>query len=378
MMKWVYGSLYLFILGILWAVLFVGFNRAQVEKIDCKIICNVNIIGLTILLVLILGVFKPHSINSLYSSTAKAETLSSAKNFLTINNLIDTGFLHRVIVVDVVVILLLNSLSPFYILVQKTRKNAGIFLFGSTEAMKLKNFGDCGNIGYGYLEKIVSPIPEPAIFPTVRYRNYNRFPHILFADSRTQYDERLLVGIGLDENATQEVEITQAQLKSAESNPPRLTWTFRTGDDYDLLTGMVINFESDPTPQLQTLLVTLYESPVNFVVIGQWDVAVSERQRSIIYSNKDLIRNFSHNRGATDFILKIESTDNAPLPNINSVILLGVKVDISDYTVFNRDLEHGGRCFAAIKNSFLNEIDMNNDVKWQEYLNEVSNVSPDH
>ncbi|HAW51723.1 MAG TPA: hypothetical protein DCX54_05250, partial [Flavobacteriales bacterium] len=263
---------------------------------------------------------------------------------------------------------------PFYRLVKDTRINARKFLFESTSIMKQRNYGDCNKMGYGYLERIISSIPEPDIFPTMRYSDFNHYPHVLFSDSRIHYDERLLVGISLHENETQEVEITKATLKSIETDPPQITWTFQTRDNYDLLTGIIIHLDDKPKSQSQVLSVTLYESPINFVVIGQWNVVILGEGLTTMYPISDPIQDFSHNRGTTDFILTIESRDHIPLPNISDITILGVKVNLSGYTVYNREFDNNRFCFAAIKNSFLNEINTKGDTKWQNYLNEVGNI----
>jgi len=361
MAKRVHQGLYLIIAGMVSATLFIGLNGTQSEQINCEITCKSNTIGLTILTVLVLV--------TIVISSRKNGSLPSSIEVPSAKRL-----LHRIIVINVLVILLLDSLFPFYMQLKDMRVNARKFLFESTSTMKQRVYGNCNKMGYGYLEEMISFIPEPDIFPTMRYSDFNRFPHVLFSDTRRQYDERLLVGISLHENETQEMEITKAQLISGETDSLQATLTFQTRDNYDLLTGIIINLDDESESQSQILSVTLYESPIHFVVVGQWDVAIPEGQLSTTYAISDPIQDFSHNRGKTDFILTIESRDHIPLPNIRDITILGIKVDISEYTVYNRVSDNNRFCFAAIKNSFLNEINAKGDAKWQDYLNKVSNI----
>ena len=244
------------------------------------------------------------------------------------------------------------------------------------ERIKINEYGDCNGIGYVYIKKIVNSIPDPRMFPVVRYYNYSLFPHVLFSDSRIYYDDRILIGIDLGEDATHEEVISQAALKSVDINPPASTWAFQTVLDYDLLTGFVFHINKDLSNQPQNIEITLYNSAQNFVEIGHWATLIPAGQVSYTYKLEKPINHFSFGRGATDFIVKISSLNisDPSLIQIDNFKILGVKVDLSNYTIFNEDFGHNKRCFAAIKNSFFQEIQNSDSAEWKKYLKEVSNV----
>lgn len=287
--------------------------------------------------------------------------------------------IKRVVPIVTAFVLLLNSAPAFISLMQRTINNGKIFISKSLDDINLSEYGDCNGIGYGYMEKIVPLIPDLNMFPVIRYNSYNRFPHVLFSDTRTYYDNKILIGIDLDEDATQETLISQAVLKSIETNSSRSTWTFQTGFDYDLLTGFIFNFKNDFPFQTQNLEIILYDSAKNYVEIGQWIVTIPNKKKSFyIFNLEKPISHFSFGRGATDFIIVINNLgiDDTSTSRISGIDILGVKVDISSYTIFHKDFDHDERCFAAIKNSFSQEIQDNNLTSWKRYLEDVSNVNP--
>jgi hypothetical protein len=283
----------------------------------------------------------------------------------------------RIVLLLVALALCAGSLKPFIKLMLKTLKNSKTYLSEPLEKIKMDEYGDCNMLGYGYIKKITPSIPDPNLFPVIRYSTYNLFPHVLFSDSRYRSDDKILIGIDLDPDATRETIISQAVLNSVETNPARSRWVFQTGLDYDLLTGFIFHVPNDlPTPA-QNMIVTLYDSTVNFVELGHWAVKVPVTSSgSFTYKFEKPIDHFSFSRGATDFILVIESLDTTSEIQIDKIETLGVKVDISNYTIFNKDFDHQERCFAAIKSSFLQEIYDNNYTGWKKYLDEVSNVEP--
>jgi len=287
--------------------------------------------------------------------------------------------IRRVISIIIALVLLSNSIPTFMNLLQRTINNGNIIISKPLGEINLSNYGDCNGTGYGYIGKIVPLIPDPNIFPVVRYKHYNTFPHVLFSDSRTQYDDKILIGIDLDEDALQETLISQAALVSTETNPSKSTWTFQTVNDYDLLTGFVFNFKNDLPLQTQSLELTLYDSAINYVEIGQWITTLPNNQKPFFaYYLEKPINHFSFGRGATSFIIVIKnmSINDSSSTQISNIGILGVKVDVSNYTIFHKDYDHDERCFAAIKNSFLQEIQDNNLTSWKNYLDKVFNANP--
>lgn len=286
---------------------------------------------------------------------------------------------RRTIALIIASVLCLIAMKPFVKLMLDILKNSKIFLDYPLEKIKIGEYGDCDTLGYGYIKKIVSPIPDLNLFPVTRYSTYNLFPDVLFSDSRYRYDDKILIGIDIDKDATSETLISQAVLNSVETNPARSKWAFQTGMDYDLLTGFVFRFKNDLPIQNQNMVVVLYDSSKNFEEIGRWVIKIPDTPSlSFSYKLEKPIGHFSFGRGGTDFIVVIEN------PNINdtqaiqvsALEILGVKVDMTNYTIFHKDFGHEERCFAAIKTSFFQEVYKNNYTEWKKYLNEVSNVEP--
>ena len=286
---------------------------------------------------------------------------------------------RRTVLLFVSLVLCSSSVKPFIKLILKTPQNSKIYLSESLEKIKMDEYGDCNALGYGYIKEITSSIPDPHLFPIIRYSTYDLFPHVLFSDSRYRSDDRILVGIDLDPDATRETIISQAVLNSVEINPAKSKWVFQTGLDYDLLTGFIFHSPNDLPIQAQSMVVTLYDSAVNFVEIGRWVVKIPINSSHLFtYKFEKPIDHFSFSRGATDFILVIESVNinTTSAIQISEIETLGVKVDISNYTVFHKDFGHKERCFAAIKSLFFQEVYNNNYTEWKKYLDEVSNVGP--
>jgi hypothetical protein len=283
----------------------------------------------------------------------------------------------KIILIFISIVLFVNSIQPFFIIIAQIPQDVKVIFTHSIEQVKINQYGECNAIGYGYIKKIVSTIPDTNLFPVVRYSTYNLFPFVLFPDSRLGNDDKILIGIDFGPEATDEAVITHAKQSSVNSNASKSQWIFHTTLDYEILTGFSFSFKNIVPLQEQTLNVTLYDSEMNFVEIGHWVIPLSNQQKSpLLFNLEKPIRNFSINRGSTDFILVIESTgiNNSPAIEIADISVLGIKIDLSDYMIFHRGQAHNERCFAAIKKSFYQEIYDNNLVEWKKYLEVVANV----
>lgn len=283
----------------------------------------------------------------------------------------------KVFAVFTAIALTAASIKPFGKLIFGIPQNSRRYLTQSSEELNVSNYGDCNSIGYGYIRKIIPSIPDPNLFPVTRYSTYNLYPSVLFSDSRYHYDDRILVGIDLISNDTQEAVISEATVHNDGTDPTQPTWTFQTGWDYDLLTGFMFHFADKPRSSTE-MTITLYDSAKNFVQIGKWTAKAPDDLSTFSFRLEHPIEHFSFGRGGTDFVLKIENTAAPQSVQISGVEVLGVKVDLSGYTIFQRDFNNDGRCFAAIKNSFLQEIQQTDSTEWKRYLREVSNVSFDY
>ncbi len=272
-------------------------------------------------------------------------------------------------------LLLLVAMRQLWSLLRAARTDTAALLHQAPGRIMPFVYGNCRDTGYGYLDTIVPSIPDPLMFPVVRYPGGIGFPQALFPDARTRYDDRLLVGIDLDPDITQQSTITSAALQQPGADGAPSIWTFHTDLDYDLLTGFVLQLANSDPAAARVVEISLYDSPLSQVRLGEWTASIPAGQASYSYELPVPLSNFSHGRGATDFAVRI-SLKGAAAPQLSGLEIPGVRLDLSGYTVFNRDRSRGGRCFAAIKNSFLKEINTNDLVAWKTYLRKLSNVEP--
>jgi hypothetical protein len=87
------------------------------------------------------------------------------------------------------------------------------------------------------------------------------------------------------------------------------------------------------------------------------------------------LRDFSIGRGATDFIVRLSTSNDtaAEMRKLVGLDIYGVRVNVSDYIILNRDR----KCFAAVQRSFLKELQSRNDSRWLTYLKGITNVRSD-
>jgi len=242
------------------------------------------------------------------------------------------------------------------------------------EDRKINSYGNCNNFGYGYLKKIVDKLPDANIFPDARYKDYQKFVFLLFPGYRNKIDTRLKAGIDLDKEDIRETLITTAVLEKREITKKKELnrWTFQTVNDYDLLTGFRIYFEKPFLSPEQNISINLIHSVNDNRSLGNWAFKSIINQKVLTYHLPKPIPNFSFSRGATDFILEIEniSKDNTALQKINKIEILGVKVDLSGYTIINREQ----KCLTAVKTSFLKKVKKEGPESWRKYFREITNV----
>lgn len=284
-------------------------------------------------------------------------------------------FFKRIIIICFLFLILPKTMVLLWGILSSMPGDMKTFYNSNSNDLLVSNYGACNKLGFGYLDEIVRSIPEADVFPVVRYGDWYKSPEVLFNDGRIIIDERILVGINLDERDIREVKITDAVLSSIDETQSISTWLFHTDFDYDLLTGFSFQLCEESTLDEEKYSVTLYDSDKNYEEMGQWIFTFrnSENGFGAVHLDEP-IKKFSFSRGVTDFILELGNInpDNS-IKNICRVEVLGVKVDISDYTVFHT----GGNkkiCFAAVKNSFYEEIQNDELTEWQDYLRDVSNV----
>ncbi|MCM8786997.1 MAG: hypothetical protein NC935_02970 [Candidatus Omnitrophica bacterium] len=263
-----------------------------------------------------------------------------------------------------ILIELRQSINNFHLLINTT-----------TEDRKNIYYGYCNNFGYGYVKEIVSKIPEKGIIPEIRYKDYQKFIDLFLPLSRYKKDDRLKIGINLSDNDIKESKITEAFLigKHNMDGKEETVWKFNTENDYDIMTGIKLSLEKNDNikPLIVKFKITLYPSIYETTPLNHWVIENIPFSSILIYRFPKPIINFSYNRGCVDFILKIEyPSGNKKDIKINSVEILGVKVDIKDYKIINRK----EKCFTAIKKTFYKKILEEKISPWILFLKEINNV----
>ncbi len=217
--------------------------------------------------------------------------------------------------------------------------------------------------GYGYIRDIVSRIPEKDIFPITRYPDYTKNVHLYMSEFRNRIDNRLLIGIGLEEKDTHEVIISNAHFRK-EPLLEKNVWAFQTIDDFDTMTGLVFYFE-EPNLKISIPIKVNLISELPYSQIKEtWNFEIKPRN-TVFHLPGAGLSNFSFGRGATDFILLVDSKEK-----IKKIEVLGIKVNLTDYKIINRTDTN----FFAIRNDFFQQIETQNLTEWKRFLKEIKNV----
>jgi hypothetical protein len=215
---------------------------------------------------------------------------------------------------------------------------------------------------------MLAGLPDPELFPITRYRDFTRNLHLLLPGSRRWIDSRMLIGIELSASNFQEVTIAHARLTRAAADRAAQPgdWAFHTADDYDTLTGFRLRFAGDPPDSVQF---TLRESPHSHKILGSWTSRAAPLAAGDAWTFPVRLKPFSFGRGATDFVLQIQTTPtDKAVPEIVGVEVVGIKVDLADYQIVQRE----AGCFTAFRKDFLSEMQVSRDVAWRRYLKNLS------
>jgi hypothetical protein len=247
-------------------------------------------------------------------------------------------------------------------------------LTSTVEERKIHKYGDRDNIGYGYLRAVLNGIPDPHLFPVTRYQDFTRNAHLLFPELVTHIDDRLLVGIDLKSGDLTENDMAVATPVVRSIQPGRTTmlWTFATENDYDLMTGVTLSFPPPLAASPLSIRMTLFPSRLSRSPLGSWTLDRIPPAYHLSYKLAPPLRRFSFSRGSTPFALELEilTQDGTSAVQASSVTIVGVKVDLSDYTIVHRD----GRCLTAVKTTFLTGSESHGTRSWRTYFETLSNV----
>lgn len=249
--------------------------------------------------------------------------------------------------------LALEKLGPLYRAVAST----------TFEERRLAAYGDCENLGYGYLTQVLRSYPDGGGMPDVRYSNNP--PPLTLPALREHNEPRVRIGIGIPDGDFLEKPIASAARRALASRDEGSVsrWTFQTTWNYELLTALQFRFGSDPLPAQETLRVALVTSPTNAARLGEWVVEVPSGHRGpFTFALPAPLEQFSQGRGATDFILEVEQRDGAaPLSGITPI---GAKLNGKGFAVVHRR----GACFTAVREDLLAEIRRDPGSAWATFV----------
>jgi hypothetical protein len=238
------------------------------------------------------------------------------------------------------------------------------------ERRRMKAYGDCGNMGYGYVTDILHSYPRTDSRPIIRYEDYDRPLQLLLPGWRTKVDESVLIGIGISEDDFQERPIANAQRRHAsQQNGTTLSrWTFQTAQDYELMSRVALSFAPHPLPLARAVELTLIESPTRNNVLGSWIIqAPAGQSEPYSFVLPSPLRNFSKTRGATDFIFVAKETGESALESIQ---VFGAKVDGAGFITVSRRKN----CFVAVQQALLSRARSNPHDPWAHFIETVRNV----
>jgi len=250
--------------------------------------------------------------------------------------------------------------------------NFKLLLTTNEEARRIKACGDLTNMGYGYLKRITDCIPDATIYPVTRHRNFYPWTHLLLPGRRDKADDRLLVGIDIDEADVREGMIVQAIPAFRQAGSLMSVWAFMTDLDYDQMTGIQIEFETPPSGPV-TVQAALLRSKEDHSVLGEWTWPAVTAEKKIFFKLDPPVRHFSFGRGSTPFLLMLKLASDpsgAAVPSVGSVGIAGVKINLEGYTVIHTD----ARSFTAMRNDFLQQILSAGSGPWMDFLMKIKDL----
>lgn len=223
--------------------------------------------------------------------------------------------------------------------------------------------------GYDYVKRVISIIPQPWIFPVVRYVNYAHNVDIVLPVNSKKTDGRVLIGINLPKEALQEELMTTAHRITKYSDGNTSYWVFNTIDDYDTLTAFHFLMRSDS--EFLPVNITLFANSSKTTVLGSWIFEpIQNRGNQTIFTLPVPIKNFSFNRGSEDFLIALEQpkdVDKNMFSNIEYIRIYGIKVDLERYHIVHRS----DRNFTALTYDFLHTIEEEDLKDWKQFLSKI-------
>ncbi len=262
--------------------------------------------------------------------------------------------------------------SQVYTLGTHLAKDLPHLLSTTEEQRRLEAYGDKNIMGYGYLKKVLEGIPDPYLFPLVKYQYYGMHANVVLPGNRNALDKRILVGIDLLPQDVSETIVSRARRVSEKYLGTSLVtgWGFITQWEYDLLTGALVYFK-EPLPAKQSFKAIMLNSPSDHTQIGDWSWQNVPLKNPVkLTFDKPLKEVYGRGSLPFAFVLENRGSETDATAQVTQVEMLGVKAQIHGYTMIHEE----GRCFMAIEDSFFNEILEKGPEEWRAYLRKITNL----
>jgi hypothetical protein len=220
--------------------------------------------------------------------------------------------------------------------------------------------------GYKYIRDVTENIPDPNLMPVTRYYDHTKLAHLYLPKFRNRIEDKLIIGIGINNNDLSEQIIAPANF--LKSKRGKYFYTFQTIHDYYSLTAIEFKFDTNITVDDLEIKTAIYSKYPKNETKSIWNIKIPKNQSDYTYRLPNSLKDFSFGRGRTDFHIVLNSNQQI---QIKELIIYGVKIDLQNYTIINRQNSN----FLAIDNDFYKLIINNKDIKWLNYINGVKNVN---
>lgn len=244
--------------------------------------------------------------------------------------------------------------------------SAGRKAFSEAAIQQRRNlvYGEYGNLGYGFIKRILSSAPSTSFFPIVRYGDFQRNVALLFPVSPASQDKRMIIGIGFSPESLRSMSIPTAPLSVRTADSLSVSeWSLQTGFDYELLTGIRLSFTERQTSSIP-VKIELLDSVSKKKVLATWSASARVRTQSDVRLTP-AFEGFSFGRGGTSFVLRISVPYNGPIPaEVRAVVK---SVDLRKYRI----LGWKENCFVAIDKRFEERLRSRKDAEaasWDSFI----------
>jgi hypothetical protein len=215
--------------------------------------------------------------------------------------------------------------------------------------------------GYEYVRLVFDKLPDKKIVPTVRYKDYWRDVYLLFPEKYEALTSDIMIAIDVNAN-----DFTQQPI--ARLIVHKNDWQFSTKYDYDTLDGFSLNIDRCDQEQMSVqvkVFPTLQsETEIKFET---FDFLCARGVHLLIFNTP--VKQFSFGRGATPF--RVAFSPNLNRRNMDNVLALGTKIDITDYSQINKHKNN----YIFVKNSLASQSSLT--PIYSDFIRQVSQMSHD-